>query len=618
MNMEKDLEVGNKNSDITSDISIQFDNLSCYCLLNKRKTNKKMILYELNGKFDAGYLTCIMGSSGSGKTTLLNCISGKLIENDIFTSGNIYINQQNIKTLNPKTRQSWAYVFQDDYILETMTVYEALCMSAQLRLPNSIDMNEKKDKIEQVLEWLDLSGCRDTIVGNSLKRGISGGERKRLAIGMEMITNPSVIFLDEPTSGLDSFTAFSVIEKLKSLTSQNNIHRTIVSTIHQPSSQMFYLFDKLIFLQDGKILYNGDISSVVGYFKGLGFPCPEYTNPADFLFLTVCNKFAVNETEKLHPELIEKRLDIVRNAFSVEEEPIEESLVGAIVPSAIIYKSNFLEQFTFLFYRAFRNSIRNKLLFQVKIIQCVVISVFVGLTYFQIPKRDSMAQIQDRSGVLFFMVLNNVFSSTFGILNVFTAEKQVFVREYISNYYGLPAYFLSKTCVELPFTLLFSFITATAIYFMIGLVNSVSKYFIFSTIMMLTSIIGMSLGIFFASLFDEFTLALSITPLVLLPLMLFSGLYMNVGTIPVYFYWIQYISPMKYAYQATMINEFDGMKLPPPVYNGRIVLEQFGMLKDNLNISDNIMILFGFWISLWVLSYIALLRVTYRFRVKSL
>lgn len=614
MNIDIDEDVEEQRQH-TEDITIRFQNLSCYCFLDRKKTQKKWILEHLNGEFKSGNLTCIMGSSGCGKTTLLNVISGKLMEKNIHTSGDIFVNGMNRKALNPKTRQSWAYVFQDDFILETMTVYEALYMSAHLRISNTISSVEKKDKIENMISWLDLNGCRNTVVGNSLKRGISGGERKRLAIGMEMITNPSVIFLDEPTSGLDSYTAISVIEKLKILAVQDHTQRTIVSTIHQPSSQMFYLFDQLIFLQDGKMLYRGATDGVVEYFRNLGFLCPEYTNPADFLFLVVLNKFPVNRAEQLHPVLIDQRLNLIRHAFSGSIDGFSE-MTTALTNAPSMYKSSFMEQFTFLSYRAFRNSLRNKLLFQVKIIQCVVISVFVGLTYFQIPKRDNMAQVQDRSGVLFFMVLNNIFTSTFGILNVFTAEKQVFVREYISNYYDLPAYFLSKTCIELPFTLVFSFITATAIYFMVGLVNTVSQYLVFSTIMMLTSIIGTSLGTFFASLFDEFTLALAITPLVLLPLMLFSGLYMNIGSIPVYFNWLQYISPMKYAYQAIMINEFNGLTLPPPVYSGRVVLEQFGLLKDGLNIVDSIMILLGFWFSLWVLSYVALLRVTYRYRVK--
>lgn len=614
MNIDIDTDV-EEHRQHTDNITIQFQNLSCYCFLNRKKTQKKWILEELNGEFKAGYLTCIMGSSGCGKTTLLNCISGKLMENNVCTSGNVFVNGRNMKRLSPKTRQSWAYVFQDDFILETMTVYEALYMSAHLRLPNTLSAVDKKDKIESIIRWLDLSGCQNTMVGNSLKRGISGGERKRLAIGMELITNPSVIFLDEPTSGLDSYTAISVVEKLKTLAFQDHIHRTIVSTIHQPSSQMFYLFDRLIFLQDGKMLYRGATDAVIEYFSNLGFHCPEYSNPADFLFLVVLNKFPINRAEKLQPVLIDQRLDLVRHAFSGSIGEISEMTTGLNVKS--MYKSTFIEQFAFLSHRAFRNSLRNKLLFQVKIIQCVVISLFVGLTYFQIPKRDNAAQVQDRAGVLFFMVLNNVFTSTFGILNVFTAEKQVFVREYISTYYDLPAYFLSKTCIELPFTLLFSFITATAIYFMVGLVKTASQYLVFSTIMMLTSIIGTSLGIFFASLFDEFTLALAITPLVLLPLMLFSGLYLNIGSIPVYFNWIQYLSPMKYAYQAIMINEFHGLTLPPPVYSGQIVLEQFGLLKDGLSISDSIMILLGFWFSLWSLSYVALWRVTYRYRVKS-
>ena len=167
-----------------------------------------------------------------------------------------------------------------------MTVSEALYMSALLKLPETISKEEKVNIVNEMISILHLEKCKDTIVGDSIIKGISGGERKRLSVGMEMIMNPSIIFLDEPTSGLDTYTAYSLIKSLKNITSTG---RTVVATIHQPSSDILRLFDDLIILNHGKIIYQGEVNNLVNYFDNLGYKCPEYSNPSDYLFMTILN-----------------------------------------------------------------------------------------------------------------------------------------------------------------------------------------------------------------------------------------------------------------------------------------------------------------------------------------
>ena len=589
----------------------------------KGKTDDKRILKKLTGAFNSNRLTAIMGASGSGKTTLLNTISGQSFDKNISIHGSILCNNEPITHIQ---QRKWAFVFQDDVILDTMTVREAITMSAQLRLPKEMSQKDKKEQVEKVIADLDLSQCQNTIVGDSIKRGISGGERKRLAIAMELIREPSVIFLDEPTSGLDTYTAYSVMNQLKNLAYNDRI---VVSTIHQPSSDIFHLFDDILVLHEGNIIYQGQMIDMIPYFTCLGFECPQYTNPADFLFMEILNKSATTFDEKEMPDFIKHRFSRLTEAYqspnnlvNIPALQLQNTLLNDTTSAVSLqdtrkshaFTSTFFQQFSFLFGRAFKNAVRNKLMLRIKLLQTIFIGLFVGLTYYNVPSRDAAAQVQDRAGVLFFMVLNNVFSSSFGVLNVFSAEKQVFVREYRGHYYGLAAYFLSKSFVELPFNLLFPTISATVVYFMVKLQLNAAKFFIFDAIMMLSSVIGLSLGMFFASLFADLGIALAITPLILLPLMLFSGLYVNVGNIPVYFSWIQYISPMKYAFQASMINEMKGLKLPPPIFTGDNVLQQFGLTKDGLGLDGNMAILVSFWFGLVMLSYIALWRVTRRYK----
>jgi len=138
--------------------------------------------------------------------------------------------------------------------------------------------------VEELIAVLGLKKCADTYVGNDLIRGISGGEKKRTSIGVELLINPSIMFLDEPTTGLDSTTALHVIQFLNKLAKNG---RTIVSTIHQPSSEIFAEFDRLIIMVQGWIVYQGDSKQSMNYFKNIGFPVPPRSNPTDFYMKTM-------------------------------------------------------------------------------------------------------------------------------------------------------------------------------------------------------------------------------------------------------------------------------------------------------------------------------------------
>ena len=149
---------------------------------------------------------------------------------------------------------------------------------ADLRL--SLPKEKKTKKVAQLIQDLKLERAADTFVGGNFLKGISGGERKRTSIGVELMTDPNLLFLDEPTSGLDSFTAFLLITLLKNFAVRE--HKTVIFTIHQPSSDTFFLFDKLMLLAKGKFIYQGPTPAAVGYFSTIGYNCPEYTNPADY------------------------------------------------------------------------------------------------------------------------------------------------------------------------------------------------------------------------------------------------------------------------------------------------------------------------------------------------
>ena len=170
-----------------------------------------------------------------------------------------------------------AYVQQDDILFQTMTVRECLEFAAKLKLKGTLA--QKMNRVDEIIKELRLNKCQNTKIGGPLIKGVSGGERKRTSIGVELITDPQLIFLDEPTTGLDSFTATSVIETLRDLSLAG---RTVISTIHQPNSDIFEMFDRLMLMAMGKIIYFNEARLSVDYFASIGFKCPELSNPADY------------------------------------------------------------------------------------------------------------------------------------------------------------------------------------------------------------------------------------------------------------------------------------------------------------------------------------------------
>lgn len=177
------------------------------------------------------------------------------------------------------------YVVQDDLLMADLTCRENIAFSANLRLPASRTAKQRAASVDDAIAKMRLTQCADTSVGNFFVRGLSGGERKRVNIAMELVTEPAVLFLDEPTSGLDSFTALSIVRQLKSLCESGC---TVLATLHQPRSAIWTLFDNVLLIDAGAILFHGPATAVVPHFAKLGFQCEPFHNPGDFMLDVLC------------------------------------------------------------------------------------------------------------------------------------------------------------------------------------------------------------------------------------------------------------------------------------------------------------------------------------------
>ena len=240
--------------------------------------NGRVILSGVHGAVNPGQVMAIMGASGAGKTTFLDILARKNKRGVV--NGQVLIN--GYKVSDDQFRDVIGFVDQDDTMMATLTVYETILNSALLRLPRDMPFESKSKRVVEVMQQLGIFHIRDQLIGSQDgERGISGGEKRRVGIACELVTSPAILFLDEPTSGLDSFNAYNVIECLVSLA--QNYNRTIVLTIHQPRSNIVALFDRLVLLAKGKMVYSGKYKLCQEYFSDLGYPCPPGFNIADYL-----------------------------------------------------------------------------------------------------------------------------------------------------------------------------------------------------------------------------------------------------------------------------------------------------------------------------------------------
>ncbi|KAL4618171.1 ATP-binding cassette sub-family G member 2-like [Arapaima gigas] len=526
--------------------------------LCKRKVTTKEILVDLNGIMKPG-LNAILGATGSGKSSFLDVLAAR--KDPTGLSGEVLIDgapqPPNFKCLS-------GYVVQDDVVMGTLTVRENFRFSAALRLPMSVSQKEKEEKVNELIKLLGLTKVADSKVGTQLIRGISGGERKRTSIGMELIIDPTVLFLDEPTTGLDASTANSVLFLLKRMASSG---RTIIMSIHQPRYSIYRLFDSLTLLVNGKQVYHGPALSALGYFTEIGYVCEEHNNPADF-FLDVINGDStaavlnkMNDSNDLdfaeqssQRQSIEDRLveEYMRSSFCrdtrAELERIAMGKDYSIEPKSrtITYNTSFSQQFKWVLKRTFRNLILNPQTSVAQIAVTLFLALIVGVIFFGV--KDDRSGIQNRIGALFFVTTNQCFGSL-SAAELFITERKLFVHEYISGYYRVSVYFLSKILSDIITLRTFPAIIFSCVaYFMIGFKATVSAFFTFMLSVALVAYTATSMTLAISA--DQTVVAVAniFMTVSFVFMMIFSGLLVNLPSIMAWLAWFKYLSIPRYGF----------------------------------------------------------------------
>uniref|UniRef100_A0A3B4TXP9 ATP binding cassette subfamily G member 2 (JR blood group) n=1 Tax=Seriola dumerili TaxID=41447 RepID=A0A3B4TXP9_SERDU len=531
----------------------------------KRKTSPKEILVDLNGIMRPG-LNAILGPTGSGKSSFLDILAARKDPSGL--SGEVLIDgapqPPNFKCLS-------GYVVQEDVVMGTLTVRENLRFSAALRLPSSVPQSEKEARVNHLIKELGLTKVADSKVGTQMTRGISGGERKRTNIGMELIIDPSVLFLDEPTTGLDASTANSVLLLLKRMASHG---RTIIMSIHQPRYSIYRLFDTLTLLVSGKMVYHGPAPNALDYFANIGYPCEPHNNPADFFLDVINGDFTDLDFEELSSsrQSIEERLiEEYRNCSYSSDTRAE---LGRIVQDkecisrpksrTITYNSSFFHQLRWVLQRTFQNLMLNPQTSVAQLGVNIFLALIVGAIFFRV--KDDQSGIQNRMGALFFITTNQCFS-TVSAAELFIIERKLFVHEYISGYYRVSVYFLSKILSDVTLRTITSVIFSCIVYFMIGLKSTGAAFFIFTLTVTLVAYTATAMTMAISADQSVVALANIFMTITFVFMMIFSGLLVNLPSITDWLAWLKYFSIPRYGLAALKINEFVGLKFCEEVVN---------------------------------------------------
>jgi ABC-type multidrug transport system ATPase subunit len=551
------------------------------------------ILHGVNGLVLPGESLAILGPSGSGKTSLLNILSGRS-EYDI-AAGRITFDG---RPRNARTKRQIGYVMQDDVFFSNLTVRQTLEFTAAIRLSDSLTKQQVCDRVDQVVARLRLDKCQHIRIGDQqFDKGVSGGERKRANIANELLADPALLLLDEPTSGLDASTAMAVVRLLRDLSDEG---KTVISTIHQPSSAMFGLFDKLMLLAEGRVAYFGPAADAQAYFSSIGYAFPPNYNPCDYLIQLVidnvthrcdgltgdlacgdegsrcgetCGETSAARVVRLWSEKQAGAASAATNDGADERTVIGSGRVHAVGKGMkraigkrvndvrrrpdpqglpVKYESSWISQIGSLCVRTMRQKLGR--LLDVSQLQLLAAVTLVSCLFWY-KMEEAESTIRDRLGALFFFNLFWSYITMFWTLFAFPSERAVLNKDRASGAYRLSAYYTAKTLVEMPADCIYPLIFCVIVYWVVGFNHSVWAFMTFTIVVLASSLTSQSIGMTISSGVPDMRRALVVATCFMLATMLMAGLFVSNYNIPGFIRPLKYLSYLKYSYEALVRNE---------------------------------------------------------------
>ncbi|THZ59945.1 putative ABC transporter [Aureobasidium pullulans] len=504
-----------------------------------------------------GEILALMGPSGSGKTTLLNILAGR----NKSSHGTAAVNDTSIQASVYKKLTS--FVEQEDALVGSLThVWPSLGMLSLSMLVDIADVRrsvlkaEKGTRVQNLIDSFGLKKQADTLIGTPIRKGISGGQKRRVSVASQLITAPKILFLDEPTSGLDSVASFEVISLLKKYAQQHQL--IVVASIHQPSAATFQLFDKLLLLSQGQTCYFGAVSGVAPYFAQLGMPVPDLMNPSEHILDLTNTDF---ESEDEEGGTASQRLVTIQSAW--KEQGNSDDVGTPILEKSDVFPdvqglglAHDLGIPVTLLHRLYLKSYRDIVTYWIRVAMYMGLAVMMGTVWLQLSTIQK--DIQSFVNALFF---GSAFLSFMAVAYVpaFLEDRAIFVKERANGLYGPLSFVVSNFLIGLPFLFLISILFATVTYWLISFRPDATAFFVHVMWLFLDLVAAESLVVLVSSLFPNFIIALALVAFANGLWMSVGGFLVPTGSLNVFWrYVFHYIDYQAYVFRGMMVNEFDG------------------------------------------------------------
>ncbi|GLT32727.1 hypothetical protein SLA2020_073720 [Shorea laevis] len=601
----------------------------------KSREVKIGIINDVSGIIKPGRMTLLLGPTGCGKTSLLKALSGNL-DNSLKISGDVSYNGYRLDEFVPQ--KTSAYTSQYDLHIAEMTVRETLDFSARRQgigsraeIMREVSRREKQAGIipdpvvdtymkaisveglkatlqtDYILKILGLDICADTLVGDVMRRGISGGQKKRLTTG-EMVVGPKrALFMDEITNGLDSSTAFQIVACLQQLVHITDA--TLLASLLQPAPETYDLFDDIILMAEGKILYHGPRDEILQFFEDCGFRCPERKGVADFIQEVISKKDQAqywyhNELpySYISVDMLSRKFKDYTIGKIIEEDlslPCDKSKSHRDALSFSMYSLSKWELFRACMSRELLLMRRNSFLYVFKIIQLAIVAL-ITMTLFLRTRMDvDIPHGMYYMGAIFF---TTVLFLVDGIpeLSMTTARLEVFYKQKDLRFYPAWAYAIPATILKIPLSFLVALVWTSLTYYVIGYSPEASRFFCQLILLVALHFASISMFRFLASIFQTGDASMTAGSFTMLFTFLFGGFIISKPSMPVWLKWGFWLSPLTYAEIGLSVNEFLALRwqkiLITNTTMGKVILESRG-----LNFDGNL-----FWVSLGALFGFAL------------
>lgn len=525
----------------------------------------KLLLDDISGVAREGEITAILGASGSSKTTLMDAIAGRISKQRL--KGTVTLNGEVLGSKLLKIIS--AYVMQDDLLYSMLTIQETLMFSAEFRLPRSFSKEKKQKRVEALIDQLGLRSAAETIIGDEQHRGVSGGERRRVSIGVDIIHDPVLLFLDEPTSGLDSTSAFNVVKVLKQIAKSGSI---VIMSIHQPSHRILNLLDCLIFLSNGRAVCSEAPSNLSQFFGAFGHRIPENENQAEFVLdlireledspggistLVEFNKsrqYSKGDLDEPKCELKDAiKASIVKGKLFTTGTASNDDIGLDLKSSVQTYANPFWVETMILSKRLIMNSRRMPELFGVRFAIVFVAAVISAGLYWKLDY--SPKGTQARIGLCGFAVTLIIFQCSREI-PLFLQERNIFIRETAYNAYRVSSYLLAHSLVPIPSMIILSLVFAATTFWAVGLAGGFSGFLFFFIIIWVSFWVGSSFIALITGVVTHVMVGFILVTGLLGYFLVFSGSYIPRDQMRSFWVLLHYTSLVKYPFQSLLQSEF--------------------------------------------------------------